>query len=207
MKRLILSALLTSTSLLGVQHACAQTASAPTAAAAPAPLPSSPAKKELVKKLLVLQQPGIENLATGLVEQSALQLLQAADGVLQQMPAEKRESIGKTIQADVRKFVDEAVPIVRERAVKLAPASLGVPMEEKFTEDELKQLVAWLESPVSKKHAEFNQGIQNGFSQELLTETRPVVGPRFQVLEAKVRATLGVPSPKAPAPAKKASGK
>ncbi len=204
MKRLILTALLTS-----AVWAHAQTASAPAA-------PASPAKKALVHKLMLLQQPGIEKLASNLVEQPAMQMLQAAGRALQQqVPAEKREAMGKSIEADVRKFVDDSVPIVRDKAVKLAPSTIGAMMEEKFTEDELKQIIAWLESPVNKKYLQIAPEIQNSFTQKLVAESRPVIDPRLQALEAKVRATLGVPPPapagsapaKAAAPAKKAAGK
>ncbi|HEY8709166.1 MAG TPA: DUF2059 domain-containing protein [Burkholderiaceae bacterium] len=207
MKRLILTALLTSAA-----WAHAQTAVTPATAASPA----SPAKKELVHKLLQLQQPGIEKLASSLVEQPAMQLLQAAGRALQQqVPPEKREAMGKSIEADVRKFVDDSVPIVRDKAVKLAPSTIGAMMEEKFTEDELKQLIAWLESPVNKKYSQLGPEIQNSFTQKLVAEARPIVDPRLQALEAKVRTTLGVPPPasagsapaKAAAPAKKATGK
>ena len=34
---------------------------------------------------------------------------------------DKREADGKAIEAEVRKYVDEAYPIVRDRALKLAP--------------------------------------------------------------------------------------
>ena len=204
MKRLILTALLTS-----AVWAHAQTASTPAT-------PASPAKKELVQKLLQLQQPGIEKLASNLVEQPAMQLLQAAGRALQQqVPAERREAMGKSIEADVRKFVDDSVPIVRDKAVKLAPSTIGAMMEEKFTDDELKQLIAWLESPVNKKYSQIGPEIQNSFTQKLVAEARPIVDPRLQALEAKVRTTLGVPPPapagsapaKAAAPAKKAASK
>ena len=203
MKKSILAALLSSAVL-----AHAQTA-------APATTPSSPAKKELVQKLMILQQPGLENLARNLVEQPAMAMMQAAGRALQGVPADKREATGKTIEAEVRKYVDAAVPLVRDRAVKLAPSTIGVAMEEKFTEDELKQLVAWLESPVNKKYAQLGPEIQNSFTQKLVAESRPIVDPRLQALEAKVRTTLGVPPPasagsapaKAAAPAKKASNK
>jgi hypothetical protein len=204
MKRTIAAALLCSAVLAHAQSAST-------------PAPSSPAKKELIQKWLTLQQPGIENLARNLVEQPAVQMTQAAGRALQQqVPADKREAVGKGIEADIRKYVDETVPVVRERAVKLAPSTIGALMEEKFTEDELKQLVAWLESPVNKKYMQLNPEMLNTFQQRLVTEARPVVEPRLQALEAKVRTSLGVPSSAAPAasaapakaaaPAKKASG-
>jgi len=200
MKRLLVSALLASAVL-----AHAQT---PTAPAASAPLPSSPAKKELVQKLLVLQQPGIESIARNMVEQPAMRMFQAAGQALQQkVPAEKREAVGKSIEADIRKYVDESVPIVRERAIKLAPSTIGTMLEERFTEDELKQLVAWLESPVNKKYSQVGPEMQNGFMKKLVEESRPLVEPRLQALESKVRASLGVPAgePAASAPAKAAT--
>jgi uncharacterized protein len=206
MKKLFVTALLASAAL---SHA--QTASTPPAPAAP----SSPAKKELVQKLMVLQQSGIEGLARNLVEQPALQMLQAAARALQQMPPEKREAAGKSIEADIRKYVDETVPAVRERAVKLAPSTFGANVEEKFNEEELKQLIAWFESPVRKKYEAMLPESQNGFMQKLATEARPTVEPKLQALEAKVRATLGISPagpaasapPKSATPAKKAASK
>jgi hypothetical protein len=196
MKKLMITALLTSAAL-----AHAQTSSAPASA------PTSAAKKELVQKLMVLQQPGIEGLARNLVEQPAVQMLQAAGRALGQVPADKREAVGKGIEADIKKYVEEATPIVRERAVKLAPSTIGAAMEEKFTEDELKQLIAWLESPVNKKYAQLGPEIQSGFTQKLVAEARPTIEPKIQALEAKVRSSLGAPAaaPAASAPAKAAT--
>lgn len=206
MKKLIAAALLTSAAL-----AHAQSSVAPAAAATP----SSPARKELVQKFLTLQQPGIEGMARGLVERPVAQMAQEVRGALQQLPAEKREAAGKAIDADIKKYIDESVPIVRERAVKLAPSTVGALLEEKFNEDELKQLVAWFESPVNKKYAQISAEMQSNFTQKLVSEVGPLIDPKMQALLAKVRATLGVPAParagsapaaKAAAPAKKASG-
>lgn len=155
----------------------------------------SPAKKELVQKLLALQQPGIEMAARGVVERPAAQMMQEAGRMLQtQFPPEKREAIGKTIEADAKKYVEEALPPVRDRAIKLAPSTLGVTLEEKFTEDELKQLLAWYESPVNKKFQQVSGEMQSNFMQKLMAEARPLVEPKLQELEQKVRAALGAPA-------------
>lgn len=156
---------------------------------------ASPAKKELVQKLLALQQPGIEVAARGIVERPAAVMLQEAGRVLQtQIPADKREPIGKTIEADAKKYVEETYPPVRERALKLAPTTLGPALEEKFTEDELKQLIAWFESPVNKKFQQASGEMQSAFMQKLVAEARPVIEPKLQSLEQKVRAALGAPA-------------
>ncbi len=156
---------------------------------------SSPAKKELVQKLLLLQQPGIESVARGIVERPAMQLMQAAGQALQtQVPPDKREAAGRSIETDVKKFVEEATPLLRERAVKLAPSVLGPVLEEKLTEEELKQLIAWLESPVNKKYQQIAPELQNSFSQKLIAEAGPLLDTKLQALQQKVRGTLGVPA-------------
>ena len=211
MKKTILLALLASATLVHAQSA-----------SAPASAPVSAAKKELVQKVLLLQQPAIENMARNLVEQPAGQMMQAAGRALQQqVPAEKRESVGKGIESEVKKYVDESYPAVRERAVKIAPTTIGAVLEEKFTDDELKQLIAWLESSVNKKYLQLGPEMQSGFMQKLVAEARPLLDPKLQVLETKVRTALGVPAgapasaapaaaasapAKAAAPARKASG-
>src|SRR5438477_8749905 len=114
------------------------------AGAALAHAETSPAKKELVAKVLALQQPGLEAMSRQIVQGPVVQLMDEARRVVQtQVPADKREAVAKSIEADAQQFVDEAVVIVRDNAAKLAPGTVGAVMEEKFTEDELKQLIAW----------------------------------------------------------------
>lgn len=157
----------------------------------PAAAPVSQAKKDLVQKLLALQQAAMENIARSVVERPAVQLMQAAGQALQtQIPADKREAAGKSIEADVKKFVEESVPILKERAVKLAPSTFGTAFEEKFTEDELKQLIAWNESPVNKKFRQTMPEVESGFVKKLVTDAAPLLDPKLQGLQQKVRATL-----------------
>jgi hypothetical protein len=124
---------------------------------------------------------------------------------------EKRESTGKTIETDVKKFVEDSVPLLRERALKLAPSTFGTVFEEKFTEDELKQLIAWTESPVNKKFKQTLPDVETGFVKKLIGEAGPLLDPKLQELQQKVRATLTAnagsataPAASAPAPARAA---
>ncbi len=163
----------------------------------------SPAKKELIAKVISLQQGGIDGIARSLVEQPAMALMQQAGMILQTRVApEKREALAKEIQADVRKYVEEATPIVRERAQKAAPGVMGALLDERFTEDELKQLVAWLESPVVRRYQQMTPDIQKGMSEKLVADTRAAVEPKLQALDRNISTRLGV-QPPASAPAKK----
>jgi hypothetical protein len=165
-------------------------------------------KKELVQKALSLQQPIIESISRSVAERPAIQLMQVSGQYIQtQVPPEKREAIGKQVETEIRKYVDEAVPLLRERALKLAPSTFGATMEEKFNEEELKTLIAWLESPVNKKFQQIWPEMQNGFVQKLAAEAAPLLDPKLQALQQRLRTTIGIPdaSPAAAAPAKPAA--
>ena len=152
---------------------------------------SSPAKKELVAKVLQSQQGSAEALARNLVEQPALQLLQViGPQIAARIPADKRDALAKDIQADARKYVDEAVPIVRERAIKLAPTTLGPMLEERFTEDELKVLVAFLESPVSKKYQQMAGDMQKALADKLVADVGPTIEPKLKAMQQSVAKRL-----------------
>ncbi|HMO49337.1 MAG TPA: DUF2059 domain-containing protein [Rubrivivax sp.] len=152
-----------------------------------------------MQKLLSLQQPEFEQVARGIVQQPAMQIMQQVAPVLQnQVPADKRDAAAKTIEADIRKYVDETYPLVRERALKLAPSTVGTVLEEKFSEDELKQLIAWYESPVNRKFQQAAQEIRGSFLQKLAPEARSVMEPKLQALEPRIRAALGAPPAAAP---------
>lgn len=189
--------------LLATGAAFAQTAAPAAAPAAPsATAAATPAKKELVARLLKLQQPGIEALARQLAEQPATQLLNQAGMAMQTRVApEKREAMAKEIGADVKKFADEAVPLVRDRAIKLAPTTVGKLLEEKFSEDELKQIIASLESPVYAKYMQLSGEMQKSLIEKLVAETRPTIEPKLKALEASIGKRLNA----APAAAKPAA--
>jgi hypothetical protein len=159
---------------------------------------STPAKKDLVARILKLQQPGIETMARGLVEQPAAELLGNAANVLPNRVAkEKQDAVAKEIQTDVQKYLDEAVPLVQARAVKLAPTTIGALLEEKFTEDELKQVVAIIESPVYGKFQRMGDDMQKVLIDKLVGDTRGTVEPKLRTLEQTVAKRLGVTTPAA----------
>ena len=144
----------------------------------------------------MLQQPGIEGIARSIVERPAAQMMQAAGPALQaQVPADKREAVGKSDRGRrASKYVDEATPVLRERAIKLAPSTFGAALEEKFTEDELKQLIAWLESPVNKKFQQTRPRDAERLRAEAGRRGRARCSTRScRRCSSKLRATLGAP--------------
>ncbi len=173
---------------------------------------SSPEKKELVAKMMQLQQPVNELMARQLAEAPALRLTQQVGPALQfRVAPEKREALAKDIQGDIKKYLDESVPLLRERATKLAPTVVAPLFEERFSEDELKQLIAFLESPVQRKLAGVNQEIQKALTEKLVSDTRSAIEPKVKTMEQSVSQRLNqaiaAPSSNVAAPPSKPASK
>ena len=100
-------------------------------------------KKALVQKALELQQAGIEGIGVGLANQTANQVMQVAGQAMGRVPVDKRDAVGAELQGEVRKFFDDISPMLRAAALRLAPSTIGVTLEEQFSEDELKVLINW----------------------------------------------------------------
>ncbi len=166
-------------------------------------------KKELVTKLLSLQAPGVEQLAVQIAQQPAIGLMQQAGAVLQRVPQDKREAVGRDIDADAKKYVEDAVPIVRNRAAELAPLTIGALLEERFSEDELRQIIATLENPAWRKFQGAAGDMQRALVERLVADTKGQVDPKLQALQKSIADRLRAVAPAAapaaapaPAPAK-----
>lgn len=166
---------------------------------------ASPAKKELVQRLLKLQQPGIERMATAMTEEPAVVLAnEAANLIATRVPKERQEAVAKDVQGEVQKYLKDTVPQVRKSAQQLAPATIGPLLESKFSEDELRQVVGILESPAYAKYQQLSGEMQQSLQVKLVAETRATVMPRVQALEKTLSeklqaATQAASSPAAPA--------
>lgn len=153
--------------------------------------PASAAKKELVAKVLKLQQPGVDNVARLLIQQPVAQMLQQVAPALQQrVAADRREAVARDIQADARKYVEDLEAIAKDKADKLAPGVLGPILEEKFNEDELRQLIAIIESPVNRKYQSLGGEMQKALAEKLLAEMRPLMEPKLLALQQTVAGRL-----------------
>lgn len=171
------------------------------AIAAAAHAQSTAAKKELVAKVLQLQQPAIEAMARNLAERPAAQLSQGANVVLRQrVPPEKREAVARDINNEMRKYLDEVVPLVRTSALRAAPGTIGVLLEERFSEDELRQVISILESPVFRKFIQTDGEMQRALTERLAQELRTQLDARVRALDLAIAGHLGLPvsAPAAP---------
>ncbi|MEK8085657.1 hypothetical protein WNB94_04520 [Aquabacterium sp. A3] len=148
-------------------------------------------KKADVQKILTLQQPALEDMARSVAERPALQMAASVRQIMAQaVPDDKREATAKQIDAEIKKYLDAAVPAVRASATKLSQSTLAPLLEEKFTEDELKDLVAMLDSPVLKKYQGLLPEMSNTMLEKVVADARPQVQPKLQTAETNIRNIL-----------------
>ncbi len=171
-----------------------------------AALPAAQAqtKKELAAKVVQLQLPAVDTVAISIARDTAGRLMDAAGQALAIVPPDKREALGKQVQADIKAFYDDAQAKLHDSGVKNASATLGPLLEEKFTEDELKQIAAWLESPTSKKFGQLGVEMQSAISRKLIEDTKPAIEPKLKALEQTLQKRFAQYTP--PPPAGAASG-
>lgn len=148
-------------------------------------------KKEVVQKILSSQQGALDDMSRNVAEQPARQLAMGARQILVQgVPEDKREATAKLVDAEIKKYLDGAVPAVRASAGKLSTSVLGPIYEEKFSEDELKQLQAMLESPILKRYQSLLPEMSNALLEKVVADARPQVTPKLQTAEKNIRAIL-----------------
>ena len=148
-------------------------------------------KKEVVQKILSTQQGALDDMSRNVAEQPARQLAMGARQILVQgVPEDKREATAKLVYPETKKYLDGAVPAVRASAGKLSTSVLGPIYEEKFSEDELKQLQAMLESPVLKRYQSLLPEMSNALLEKVVADARPQVTPKLQTAEKNTRAIL-----------------
>ena len=186
---------------LGLALAIAIALSAGSALAQP-----SPAKKALIDKIVALQQQGLaDGLAANIIQGPLSQLTQAGRGALQQVPPETREATAKAMDADLKKFVEDNVPYLKDKISKAVPATASALLDERFNEDELKQVLAWAESPVSQKFGLASVELQKAVAQKVMAEAGPTLDGRLKTLQASLAKQLGIQPPPASAPKPAAS--
>jgi len=110
---------------------------------------------------------------------------------------EQREATARDLQAEFKKYGDEVIPLLRERATKLAPSAVGPVLEDKLSEDELKQLVTMLEAPIYRKYQSLGGEMQKALMDKVVADTRPIVEPKLKALQESVAKRLGLEAPAA----------
>ena len=142
-------------------------------------------KAKLVQRVIALWH--LEDNAVVMVQRPAADALQQARIALQgRVSAAKQEATLRDIATDVQKYIDEATPTVRDNALRLKAPTLAPLLTQNFSDDELRQLIALLESPVKKKFESLLPQFERAFGERLAAESRAAIDPKLQALTQNV---------------------
>ncbi|WP_426321971.1 DUF2059 domain-containing protein [Pseudoduganella sp. R-43] len=148
-----------------------------------APVPA--AKQELVNRVLQLWHP--ETIGESMLQAPVGDAVQQARAVLQgRVSPEKRDAALKEIVADARQFMDENKPLAQASAQKLVGTTVAPMLAERFTEEELRQIITILESPVKKKFEGMVPELQKKLGEGVAADTRAVMDPKLQELQQRI---------------------
>ncbi|PTT75968.1 hypothetical protein DBR42_27800, partial [Pelomonas sp. HMWF004] len=78
-------------------------------------------------------------------------------------------------------------------------------LDERFNEEELKQVLAWAESPVSQKFGMASVELQKAIAQKVMAEAAPTLEGRLKTLQGSLSKQLGLQPPPAATPKPAAS--
>ena len=177
-------------------------AQTPTPPAAPAAPPSA-AKKELVARILKLQQPGFEATARRIVEQPAAQMLQQAGQAIQQrVPADKRKSRrSRNCRRMPASMSMRPTRRCATRSPRLASTTIGPLLEQRLSEDELRQVLAVFESAAFRKYQGLTGEMEKALMEKLAPQARPIVETNARALQQTMARRLDAATGAASAPA------
>ena len=185
MKKLLISLAFAALALSGAAHA--QTADP---------------KLEWATKAVALQQgPELERLVSQLAESSSQDIVQSWGVKLRSdVPKDKVEQTAQSLNAELKKYNDDVSKIISSKVNKASTDSLIPVYMTRFSLDELKQLVAFFESPAVKKYQSAAPELANIFVNQLIMETRAEVNTRARQFDDAAAKIVGA-APKSPAPA------
>ena len=157
-------------------------------------------KLEWATKAVALQQgPELERLVSQLAESSSQDIVQSWGVKLRtDVPKEKVEQTAQSLNAELKKYNDDVTKIISSKVNKASTDSLVPVYMARFSLDELKQLVAFFESPAVKKYQAAAPELGNVFVNQLIMETRSDVNARAKQFDDAATKIVGT-TPKAPA--------
>ncbi len=149
------------------------------------PTASADSRQALVDKLLSLWR--VEDVAVVMVQRPAASAMEQARIALQgRVSQEKRDRTLKDISSDVQTYVDEATPIARDSAQRLVRPTLSPLLLAQFSDEELRQIIALLESPVKKKFEKLVPDLERALGEKVAEDSGAAINPKLQTMTQAV---------------------
>jgi hypothetical protein len=146
---------------------------------------ASDSKAKLIDRLLTLWHP--EEVVVMMVQRPAVDAVQQARIALQgRVTAERRDAALKDMAVDVQQYINDATPIALDAARRQIAGTVVPILQQQFSEEELKQIIAMLESPVKKKFEQMIPQMERSLGEKVVAQSRADIDPKMQALTKAV---------------------
>ena len=137
-------------------------------------------KLEWATRAVALQQgPELDRLIGQLAESSSQNVVQNWGAKMRaNVPQAQIEKAAASLNVELKKYNDDVSRIIKDKVTKASTDSLIPAYMERFSVEELKQLVAFFESPAIKKYQAEAPAFGGIFVNQLILETRSDVAAR-----------------------------
>ncbi|WP_213359394.1 DUF2059 domain-containing protein [Brachymonas denitrificans] len=183
---------------LSLRSTAAGCALALAALAVSAPVQAQDAtRKELATRIVNLQKAhDMDALIAQLASSATQTVVSTWLPKLDQVPQARQKAAADLLDAELKKFNDDNVRTIKARNERVSLDVLVPAYAERFTADELRQLVAFMESPVIKKYYAANPQLANMLAQKLVDATRADVEARIKAFDTRAAQIIGNASKK-----------
>ncbi|MDO5290201.1 MAG: hypothetical protein Q4F13_11285 [Pseudomonadota bacterium] len=163
------------------------------------------AKRALAVKLAQLQQQAdsaamAEQLTMGAVQPLIVGWSQRLD---ETVPPARQKEVRDKLDVELKKFADSTRKTIEGQTAKAAEAALVPIFMEKLSEEELKTIIAYLESPASAKFQALGEEAAGAWAKRIIDATKPSVESGAKTFEASASRIVSGASGNGSAPAKK----
>lgn len=153
-------------------------------------------KKALATKLAQLQ---VRSDGAALAEQLTADAVQFPLNVWSQrldesVPPARQKEVREKLDVELKKFADTTHKTVEAQIAPAAEAALVPIFMEKLSEDEMKTIIAYLESPVSQKFQSVAGEAGNAWAQRVIDATRATVESNLKSFDATATRIVGAPA-------------
>ncbi len=170
-------------------------------ASMPAAAQGNDAKRALAQKISQIQQKSDSGAMAEQLTASAVQPLIAgwSQRLDETVPPARQKEIRDKLDVELKKFADTTRKSIEGQTAKAADAALVPVLMEKLSEDEMKTIIAYLESPAASKFQALGADATNAWAQKVIEATRTSVENAAKVFDASASKIIGTPAPSTPA--------
>ena len=135
------------------------------------------AKRALAVKLAQLQVKSDGGAIAEQLTASAVQPLLASwsQRLDETVPPARQKEVRDKLDVELKKFADNTQKSIEAQVAKSGEAAMVPVFMEKLTEDELKTIITYLESPVSAKFLALGPDATNAWAKRVIDATKPAV--------------------------------